>query len=123
MSDERENVAERLMGALISKMESMDENLQSIKAENNELRRMMNNPANMLRKAGFISGSTQRPQDVLEDPFRGNVGDTILKGMDGEEISLPTTNADFHKMEWDDIHALAEEAKQNGAIGNQIGIE
>ena len=123
MSDERENVAERLMGALISKMESMDENLQSIKAENNELRRMMNNPANMLRKAGFISGSTQRPQDVLEDPFRGNVGDTILKGMDGEEISLPTTNADFHKMEWDDIHALAEEAKQAGNIGNNVGIE
>ena len=123
MSDERENVAERLMGALISKMESMDENLQSIKAENNELRRMMNNPANMLRKAGFISGSTQRPQDVLEDSFRGEVGDTILKGADGEDLSVPRTNADFHKMEWDDIHALAEEAKQAGNIGNNVGIE
>ena len=123
MSDEGENVAERLMGALISKMESMDENLQAIKAENKELRKMMNNPANMLKKAGFISGSTRRPQDVLEDSFRGEVGDTILKGTDGEDLSVPRTNADFHKMEWADIHALAEEAKQAGNIGNNVGIE
>ena len=123
MSDEGENVAERLMGALISKMESMDENLQAIKAENKELRKMMNNPANMLKKAGFISSSTRRPQDVLEDSFRGEVGDTILKGADGEDLSVPRTNADFHKMEWADIHALAEEAKQAGNIGNNVGIE
>ena len=34
MSDEGENVAEKLMGALITKMESMDEGLQILKAEN-----------------------------------------------------------------------------------------
>ena len=44
-------------------------------------------------------------------------------GEDGEVIDVPTSNADFHKMEWADIHALAEEAKQNGAIGNKIGME
>mgnify|MGYP003121215387 FL=1 len=120
MSDERENVAERLMGALITKMESMDVGLQMLKAENQQLKEMVQNPANLLRKAGFVSVSTRRPTDVIEDGFRGNVEEFILKGEDGQEISVPTSNADFHKMEWADIHALAEQAKDAGAIGNQI---
>lgn len=123
MSDERENVAERLMGALISKMENMDESLQSIKAENRELRKMMNNPASLLKRAGFVTGSTHRPHDVLDDAFRGDVEGTILKGMDGENLSVPKTTADFHKTEWSDIHALAEQAKSSGAVGNQLGME
>ena len=123
MNDERENVAERLMGALISKMENMDAGLQVLKAENPQLKQMMQNPASLLRKAGFVSVSTQRPTDVIEDGFRGDVEDFILKGEDGEEIQLPTSNVDFHNMEWSDIHALAEQAKDTGAVGNQIGME
>ena len=123
MTDERENVAERLMGALISKMESMDVGLQVLKAENQQLKRMIENPANLLRKAGFVPVSTQRPTDVIEDGFRGDVEDFILKGEDGIQITVPKTNADFHSMEWNDIHALAEQAKDSGAIGNQIGME
>ena len=123
MNDERENVAERLMGALISKMENMDAGLQVLKAENQQLKQMMQNPASLLRKAGFVSVSTQRPTDVIEDGFRGDVEDFILKGEDGEEIQLPTSNVDFHNMEWSDIHTLAEQAKDTGAVGNQIGME
>ena len=123
MNDERENVAERLMGALISKMENMDAGLQVLKAENQQLKQMMQNPASLLRKAGFVSVSTQRPTDVIEEGFRGDVEDFILKGEDGEEIQLPTSNVDFHNMEWSDIHTLAEQAKDTGAVGNQIGME
>ena len=123
MSEERENVAERLMGALISKMESMDAGLQVLKAENQELKRMIENPTSLLRKAGFVSVSTQRPTDVIEDGFRGDVGDFILKGEDGMDITVPKTNEEFHNMEWSDIHALAEQAKDSGAIGNQTGME
>ena len=123
MNDERENVAERLMGALISKMENMDAGLQFLKAENQQLKQMMQNPASLLRKAGFVSVSTQRPTDVIEDGFRGDVEDFILKGEDGEEIQLPTSNVDFHNMEWSDIHTLAEQAKDTGAVGNQKGME
>ena len=123
MSDERENVAERLMGALISKMENMDAGLQVLKAENQELKRLMRNPAPLLKRAGFVSASTHRPTDVLDDGFRGDVEDFILKGENGEDISMPTNNADFHNMEWADIHALAEQAKDAGAVGNQIGME
>jgi hypothetical protein len=124
MSDNGEgNVAEKLMGALISKMESMDAGIQVLKAENQQLKAMIQNPTAMLRKAGFVSVSTQRPQDVVEDGFRNDVGDLFLKGGDGDDMSVPTTNAEFHKMEWADIHALAEQAKDAGAIGNPMGIE
>ena len=122
MSEEG-NSAEKLMGALISKMESMDAGIQVLKAENEQLKAMMQNPAAILRKAGFVSASTQMPQDVVEDGFRGDVGDYILKGEDGFEMTVPKTNADFHNMDWSDIHALAEQAKSAGAIGNQTGIE
>ena len=111
------------MGALISKMENMAAGLQVLRAENQQLKQMMQNPASLLRKAGFVSVSTQRPTDVIEDGFRGDVEDFILKGEDGEEIQLPTSNVDFHNMEWSDIHTLAEQAKDTGAVGNQIGME
>lgn len=122
MSDEEGNVAERLMSALISKMESMDEGLQSLRSENEQLRKMVMNPANMLRKAGFVPARTQRPEDVLVDGFRGEIDDTLLKS-NGEELAVPVTNADFHKMDWADIHALADQAKEAGAIGQPMGME
>ena len=123
MSEEEGNVAERLMSALISKMETMDAGLRDLQAENRELKKMVSNPSTMLRKAGFVSGTTLRPQDVVVDGFRGEIEDTILKGQDGSEISVPQTNAEFHSMDWSDIHALAEQAKEVGAIGNNTGIE
>jgi hypothetical protein len=123
MSEEEGNVAERLMSALISKMETMDAGLRDLQAENRELKKMVQNPSAMLRKAGFVSATTQRPQDVIIDGFRGDIDDTILKGQDGSEISVPQTNAEFHSMDWSDIHALAEQAKEAGAVGNNTGIE
>tara|TARA_R100001510_G_C7646266_1_gene203575 strand:- start:1360 stop:1731 length:372 start_codon:yes stop_codon:yes gene_type:complete len=123
VSEQEGNVAERLMSALISKMETMDAGLRDLQAENKELKKMVSNPSAMLRKAGFVSATTQRPQDVVVDGFRGEIEDTILKGQDGSEISMPQTNADFHSMDWSDIHALAEQAKGAGAIGNNTGMD
>jgi hypothetical protein len=123
MSEEEGNVAERLMSALISKMETMDAGLRDLQAENRELKKMVQNPSAMLRKAGFVSATTQRPQDVIVDGFRGDIDDTILKGQDGSEIHMPQTNADFHSMDWSDIHALADKAKEAGAVGNNTGLE
>ena len=115
MSDEGENVAEKLMGALITKMESMDEGLQILKAENAELKRAITNPASLLRN--------RMPEDVMPDTFRGDSDDVLLKGQDGEPITIPKSNADFHSMDWADIHALADQAKSEGAIGNEIGMD
>ena len=123
MSDEGENVAEKLMGALITKMESMDEGLQILKAENAELKRAITNPASLLRKAGFVSARNRMPEDVMPDTFRGDSDDVLLKGEDGLPIAVPKTNADFHSMDWADIHALAAQAKSEGAIGNEIGMD
>ena len=53
MSEEEGNVAERLMSALISKMETMDAGLRDLQAENRELKKMVSNPSTMLRKAGL----------------------------------------------------------------------
>ena len=123
MSDERESVAEKLMSALITKMESMDAGLNSLRLENEELRKMVSNPAAMMKRAGFVSVSTDRPHDVIIDGFRGEVGHSILKGQDGLDVSVPKTNADFHKLDWSDIHTLADQAKQVGSVGNNTGIE
>ena len=123
MRDEGENVAEKLMGALITKMESMDEGLQILKAENAELKRAITNPASLLRKAGFVSARNRMPEDVMPDTFRGDSDDVLLKGEDGLPIAVPKTNADFHSMDWADIHALADQAKSEGAIGNEIGMD
>lgn len=112
MSDESEegDVAERLMSTLISKMESMDSDLQVLKAENAALKNMVRDPAQMLRKAGFVRATTSMPRDVEPDVFRNDVGqdDLFFKS---DELSLPTTNEGFHNTSWDDIHALAEQAK------------
>ena len=123
MSDEREGVAERLMSALINKMEAMDAGLNSLRLENQELKKMVANPAAMMKRAGFVSASTDRPHDVIIDGFRGEVGHSILKGQDGLDVSVPKTNADFHKLDWSDIHTLADQAKQVGSVGNNTGIE
>ena len=123
MSEEESNVAERLMGALISKMENMDSELQILKSENAQFRAAFNDPAVMLRKAGFVQARTRRPADVVADPFRGEGDEFILKGYDGEVITAPENNADFHAMDWADIHQLADQAKGAGAIGNNVGME
>ena len=123
MSEEESNVAERLMGALISKMENMDSELQILKSENAQFRAAINDPSVMLRKAGFEQARTRRPEDVVADPFRGEGDEFILKGYDGEVIAAPENNADFHAMDWADIHQLADQAKSVGAIGNNVGME
>ena len=79
MSEEREHVAEKLMGALITKMENMDAGLQLLKAENAELKKALLNPAVLLRKAGFVSAKNNMPEDVMPDLFRGDADDVLLK--------------------------------------------
>jgi|TARA_R110000744_G_scaffold351099_2_gene456894 hypothetical protein len=124
MSSEGDNnTAEQLMGVLISKMESMDYDLVTLKKENIELRRAVGNPSALLRKAGFVRSRNSMPSGILPDEFRNESNDMLMKGADGIEIHIPETNADFHNTEWADIHALADRAKSTGAIGNQVGME
>ena len=49
--------AEQLIGVLINKMESMDSNLMLLKAENDALKRLINNPDRLLRKMGLVNVS------------------------------------------------------------------
>jgi len=121
MIGEREsNTAEKLMGALISKMENMDSDLQQLKQENMNLRKAVADPMNMLKKAGFVVSKTQRPSGMMEDDFRPT-GDDIL--MKGDGVAMPNSNAEFHDMEWSDIHALADQAKSTRTLGNNMGME
>ena len=117
---EGENTAEKLMGALISKMENMDSDLRTLKQENINLRKAIADPMNMLRKAGFVMSKTQRPSGMIQDDFRPIGDDMLIKGTD---IEMPSTNAEFHNMEWSEIHALAESAKSAGSTGNNMGME
>lgn len=120
MSDEGENTAEKLMGALISKMENMDSDLRTLKQENLNLRKAIADPMNMLRKAGFVMSRTETPTGIPQDDFRPMGDDMLIKGTD---IDMPSTNEEFHQMEWAEIHALAESAKSAGSTGNNMGME
>jgi len=126
MSEEvvEEGTAEKLMGALITKMESMDNSLSILKAENSALKQIVADPAMLLKRAGFIrSGSNSAPMDVMPDLFRGDATYDILKDESVSGIPIPENNQEFHEMDWADIHRLAEEAKGTGNIGNNIGME
>jgi hypothetical protein len=95
---------ERLMTTLISKMESMDSDLQSLKHENALLRKAIRDPSALLRKAGFVASATPLSEGVEVDAFRAN-DDAIIKGHDN------FSNSQIHQMSWDEIHEMAEQAK------------
>ena len=110
---EEPSTTERLMNALITKMEGMDNDLQLLKAENQRLRSMFSNPEAMLKKAGFVKTATPFAEDVLPDPFR-NDDPILLKNESG--YAIPQSNEEFHSMSWDDIHEMAEGARAKEMI-------
>ena len=106
------STTERLMNALITKMEGMDTDIQLMKAENQRLRKAFSNPEALLKKAGFVRTATPLTEDLLPDPFRNDVdgaGGSLLKNETG--FMMPQTNEDFHSMSWDDIHELADASR------------
>ena len=108
MSEEVTN----LMDALITKMERMDGDIDSLRAQNLELRKMVSDPDTMLLKSGFVKASTPHTDDVWGDPLRGERNEVIEKAaiaIDGVMV-MPESNADWHEMGWDEIHAMANEA-------------
>tara|TARA_R100001443_G_scaffold71130_1_gene79453 strand:- start:188 stop:523 length:336 start_codon:yes stop_codon:yes gene_type:complete len=105
--------AERLMGVLITKMESMDNELDSLKRENMRLQKMLSNPTQMLKKMGLVKSTTPLTENVMNDAFRNDMSDdSIMKGVNS---TVPQTNEEFHSMSWEDIHEMALSAKQNEA--------
>jgi len=100
-----------LVDALITKMERMDGDIDMLQAQNLELRKMVSNPGSLLQRAGFVKAVTPATNDVWGDPLRGERNEVIEKAaiaIDG--VLMPNTNADWHEMEWDEIHAMAEGA-------------
>jgi hypothetical protein len=101
-----------LVGALITKMERMDSDIDILKEQNVILKGMVNNPETLLKQAGFIKTTTPATEDVWGDPLRGERNEVIEKAaiaIDGVMV-MPDSNADWHEMGWDDIHAMANEA-------------
>ena len=114
-----------LVDALITKMERMDGDIGALQAQNMELRKMVSNPDSLLQKAGFVKFGTPSTEDVWGDPLRGERNEVIEKAaiaIDGVMVAgeMPTENADWHEMGWDEIHAMANEAAQ--AEGRPVDI-
>lgn len=122
-----EENTERLMNALISKMETMDRSIQEVRAENVILRQALENPQTILRKAGYVQYSTPRSEDVEVDVFRGDMETTGTFGsLKGTEMSIlknskPDTtltnpdrfsNEEIHDMSWDEIHDMADQHRE-----------
>ena len=99
------------MGVLINKMEIMDSNLNIIKAENDALRRLINNPQALLRKMGLVSVSTPFTDDLQVDPFRGDMdfSNEIMKSNQQNITSI--SNEELHEMSWEYIHEMANDAR------------
>jgi len=99
------------MGVLINKMEIMDSNLNIIKAENDALRRLINNPQALLRKMGLVSVSTPFTDDLQIDPFRNDMdfSGNIMKSNQQNITSI--SNEELHEMSWEDIHDMANDAR------------
>ena len=116
-----DNAAEKLMSALITKMEQMDNDMQSIREQNLQLRKMMVNPAGLLKRAGFVRANTPAIEDVWGDPLRED--SALIKGVDdvdfGATFDVPKSNQEFHEMDWSEIHNLANTAKDMGHYENK----
>ena len=85
------------MGVLINKMEIMDSNLNIIKAENDALRKLINNPQALLRKMGLVSVSTPLTNDLQVDPFRGDMdfSNEIMKSNQQNITSISNEELNF----------------------------
>ena len=109
-----EENTERLMNALISKMETMDRSIQEVRAENVVLRKALENPQSILRKAGFVPYSTPHSEGVDVDAFRGDMETSEL--LKGDEIMMPNpdkfSNSEIHDMSWDEIHDMADQHRE-----------
>ena len=108
MSVTDDSDAMTLMKALISKMEAMDSEITA-------MRKSMNTPELLLKRAGFVRANTPANEDVWGDPLRGDRDDVISKAaaaIDDVGIIMPESNEAWHEMSWDDIHAMANEAAQ-----------
>ena len=106
MSEETD--AMTLMKALIGKMESMD-------AEIISMRKSMNTPELLLKRAGFVRAKTPANEDVWGDPLRGARDDVISKAaaaIDDAGMSMPSSNEEWHDMSWEEIHAMANTAAE-----------
>ena len=117
-----EDPVHRLLNALITKMEKMD-------GEMSEMRAQMRNPDAILKRAGFVRARSPSVNDVWGDPLRGDRGGVIEKAGDGSEIDvvgMPSSNQEWHDMDWADIHALAESAgapADRGFTTNRRAVE
>jgi hypothetical protein len=104
--------AEQLIGVLIHKMESMDSNLMLLKAENEAMKKIINNPQQLLKKMGLVTVATPFTNDLSVDPFRGDMaleGGNLLKSQPGIGTM---SNEDIHNMSWEQIHEMAMATKE-----------
>ena len=96
-----------LMDDLITKMERMDGDIDSLRAQNMQLRKMVSDPDTMLLKSGFVKATTPATADVWGDPLRGERNEVIEKAaiaIDGVMVNnMPEDNAGWHEMGWDEM--------------------
>ena len=114
-------------GTVSGRISANNPNLQQIPARDPELGPMIRRL--FLPEEGeqwaAIDYSQQEPRILTHYAHAfGNYRKMDMGGVD-EFITEYQENpdADFHSMDWADIHALADQAKSEGAIGNEIGMD
>lgn len=110
-----ENNPERLINTLISKMESMDNNIQLIREENIALRKTIESPEFLLKRAGFVAYQSPFAEDVQVDAFRNDMVTTDTADSSGVSILKEMgqmTNEEIHETSWEEIHMMAEDQRE-----------
>ena len=89
--------------------------MESMDAEIISMRKSMNTPELLLKRAGFVRTKTPANEDVWGDPLRGDRDDVISKAaaaIDDAGMSMPSSNEEWHDMSWEEIHAMANTAAE-----------
>jgi len=100
----QESNAQKLLEALINKMEEMDNRMMKMEYQ-------LDTPHSILRKAGYVAMRTPLAEGHFVDDFRhtNELSETPGALIKSSQTQEDLSNEDIHKMSWEEIHDMASQ--------------
>ena len=92
-----------LLKEMVQEMRLLRERMETLETENSTLKKAMDDPETMMRKAGWLKALTPMPEEVY-DPLQRDQGDSFTSGFGN------TSNA-ISKSQSDELHEWQEMEK------------
>tara|TARA_R110002096_G_scaffold73787_2_gene174911 strand:- start:18371 stop:18703 length:333 start_codon:yes stop_codon:yes gene_type:complete len=80
MSDEIQKTELDVLKQVVGELRSLNERLAFVESENNDLRKAMEDPEAMMKKAGYLRYSTPHPAETFDPLNRGLGNDNEIVG-------------------------------------------